>query len=198
MLILEHTQRHPDNQDVDNLAENVIKAIAGAIESSTPNITISLCLHQWWCTTKLNPLNGHANNLCRREKQNKVTANCVMYCAAQYVYQQTWKDSKVSHWHTYLAQIQAKDLFTVSKYTTCPPATQTQPPLCKQCCQLTSNPEDKLDLLFQAKGGQQYHETSWMALLLPPETASTTSSLPKTFTAPWEFSKWANPQVHKA
>lgn len=77
----------------------------------------------------------------------------MQYRASQYAFQQACRDAKTSHWRTYLANLSAKDLFTAAKYTNGPAATQTLPPLRKQDGQLTSDPKEQANLLFQATGG---------------------------------------------
>lgn len=71
----------------------------------------------------------------------------------QYAYQQACKDAKFSHWRSFLANLTAKDLFTAAKYTNGPLVSRTLPPLRKPDGQLTSNPAEQADLLFQATGG---------------------------------------------
>lgn len=144
---------NPRTQNVDDVAEAITSAITSAIQASTPTLTISHRKRHWWCAKTLNPLTGHANNLRRRAQRTNARADRVLYRAAQHTYQQACTDANVTHWRLFLAQLNAKDLFTAARYTNGPQASLNLPPLRKPDGQLTSNPAEQEDLMFQATGG---------------------------------------------
>lgn len=151
--ILESQLRQTTTYSVDEDADAITSAITGAIQVSTPNLTITHRARRWWCAKTLNPLKGHANNLRRKAQRTNSHSDRVVYRAAQHAYQQACKDAKVTHWRSFLANLTAQDLFTAARYTNGPPGSRTLPPLCKPNGHLTSDPAEQADLLFQATGG---------------------------------------------
>lgn len=151
--ILESLRLQPDALDVDETANNITTALTAAIHASTPNLTLSHHTRRWWCAKTLNPLKVHANNLRRKAQRTNSHADRVAYRAAQHAYQHACKEAKITHWCSFLANLTARDLFTAARYTNGPPGSRTLPPLRKPDGQLTSNPAEQTDLLFQATGG---------------------------------------------
>lgn len=144
---------NPAGDQVDSIAELITMAFDKTIKALNPLLKIGQRSRRWWCAETLNPLNGHAMNLRRRAQHSGELSDNVLYQAAQHKYQQLCKDAKINHWHAYLAQLSAKDLFTAAGYTNGPPAPRTLPPLTRHNGSLTSNPEEQANLLFEATGG---------------------------------------------
>lgn len=137
--------------ELDHHEHLLTQAITRAMDKCVPHRAQRYGEKRWWDKATLNPLKSTAQRLRRLYQRKRDEPTRLAYLEASHAFRNGVHQAKRFHWRSFLDSLTPSTLFTASKYATNDFAAPslTVPPLRSRTGDLTSNPAEQAELLFQ-------------------------------------------------